>query len=56
MARSKTCLKNVKKNFVKFSLERLLFSNAIKNDTGKIFVTVGGFMDAKYGLINRKLY
>ena len=22
----------------------------------KIFVTVGGLMDAKYGLINRKLY
>ena len=44
------------KKSVKFSLEGLLFSSAIKNETEKIFVTVGGLMDAKYGLINRKLY
>ena len=30
--------------------------SAIKNETEKIFVTVGGLMDAKYGVINRKLY
>ena len=41
-----------KKNSVKFSLEGLLFSSKIKNETEKIFVTVGGLMDAKYGLIN----
>ena len=28
----------------------------IKNEIEKIFVTVGGLMDAKYRLINRKLY
>ena len=28
--------------------------SAIKNETEKIFVTVGGLIDAKYGLINRK--
>ena len=44
------------KNSVKFSLEGLLFFNAIKNKTEKIFVTVGGLMDAKYGLMNGKLY
>ena len=43
-----------KKNSVKFSVERLLFLSAIKNETVKIFVTVGGLIDAKYGLINRK--
>ena len=30
--------------------------SAIKNETEKIFVTVGGLMDTKYGLINGKLY
>ena len=34
----------------------LLFFIAIKNETQKIFVTVGGLMDAKYGLINGKLH
>ena len=45
-----------KKNSVKFSLEGLLFSSTIKNETEKIFVTVGGLMDAKYSLVNVKLY
>ena len=45
-----------KKNSVKFSLEGLLFSSAIKNEMEKILVTVGGLMDAKYDHINRKLY
>ena len=45
-----------KKNSVKFSLEVLLFSSTIKNETEKIFVTVGGLMDAKYSLVNVKLY
>ena len=43
-----------KKNSVKFRFEWLLFLSAIKNETEKIFVTVGGLIDAKYGLINRK--
>ena len=43
-------------NSVKFSLEGLLFLRAIKNETEKIFVNVGGLMDAKYGLINGNLY
>ena len=43
-----------KKNSVKFSVERMLFLSAIKNETVKIFVTVGGLINAKYGLINRK--
>ena len=34
----------------------MLYSSAIKNKTEKIFVTVGGLMDAKYSLINGKLY
>ena len=42
------------KNSVKFSVERMLFLSAIKNETVKIFVTVGGLINAKYGLINRK--
>ena len=41
---------------VKFSFHRLLFLSARKNETEKIFVTVGGLMDAKYSLINGKLY
>ena len=45
-----------KKNSVKFSLEGLLFLGTIKNEMEKILVTVGGLMDAKYGLTNRKLY
>ena len=45
-----------KKNPVKFSLEGLLFLSAIKNEMEKIFVTVGGLMDAKYSLINGNLY
>ena len=56
MTRSRICLKNIKKNSVKFSLEGLCFLSAIKNKMGKIFVTVVGFMDAKYSLINGKLY
>ena len=56
MTRYKTCLKNIKKNSVKFSLEGLLFSSTVKNETEKIFVTVGGLIGAKYGLINGKLY
>ena len=30
--------------------------SAIKNEMEKVLVTVGGLMDAKYGIINRKLY
>ena len=45
-----------KKRPVKFSLEVLLFSSKIKNETEKILVTVGGLMDAKYSLIRGKLY
>ena len=45
-----------KKNSVKFSLKGLLFLSAIKYETEKIFVTVGGLMNAKYSLINGKLY
>ena len=56
MTRSKICLKNIKKASVKFIPEGLLFSSAIKNDTEKIFVTTSRLIDAKYGLINGKLY
>ena len=45
-----------KKSTVKYSLKGLLFSGTIKNETEKIFVTVGGLMDAKYILINGKPY
>ena len=45
-----------KKNLVKFSLDGLLFFRSIKNETEKIFVTVGGLMDGKCGFINEKLY
>ena len=44
-----------KKNPAKFTLEGLLFSSAIKNDTEKIFVTTSGLIDGKYNHINRKL-
>ena len=43
--------KNIKKTPAKFTLEGLLFSSAIKNDTEKIFVTTGGLIATKYGLI-----
>ena len=52
----KNMFEKYKKNSVKFRFEGLLFSSAIKNETGKIFVTVGGLMDAKYSLIKEKLY
>ena len=45
-----------KRNPIKFTLEGLLFSSAIKNDTEKIFVTTSGSIEAKYSLINGKLY
>ena len=45
-----------KKNPIKFTLEGLHFSSAIKNDTEKIFVTSSRLIDAKYSLLNRKLY
>ena len=48
-------MKNIKKT-VRSSFEWLLFLSAIKNETEKIFVTVGGLMDAKYRLINGELY
>ena len=32
-----------KKNPVKFTIQRLLFSSAVKNDTEKIFITPRGF-------------
>ena len=35
MARSKICLKNIKKTPVNFTLDELLFASAIKNDTEK---------------------
>ena len=49
------CLTNIK-NAVKFILEGLLFSSAIKNDTEKIFITVGGLVDAKYSIAKGKIY
>ena len=55
MIRSKICLKNIK-NPVKFTLDGLLFSSVIKNNTEKIFVTTSGLIDAKCGLINGKQY
>ena len=51
----KTSLKNIK-NTPKFTLEGLLASSAIKNDTEKIFVTTSGLADAKYTLVNGKTY
>ena len=45
-----------KKNAVKNILGGLLFSSAIKNDTEKIFIVVGGLVDAKYSIINGKIY
>ena len=45
-----------KKNPVKFTLAGLLFLSAIKNETEKIFVTTNGLIDAKYDLIDGKLY
>ena len=46
------------KNPVKFTLEGLLFSSVIKNDKEKIFVIKKKYLliDAKYGVINGKLY
>ena len=46
----------IQKKPVRFTLEGLLFSSAIENDTEKIFVITSGLMDAKYNLIKGKLY
>ena len=54
--KTKNMFGKYKKNSVKFSLEGLLFLSAMKIETEKIFVTAGGLMDAKYSLINGKLY
>ena len=45
-----------KKTLSNLALKDCFFLSAIKNETDKMFATVGGLMDAKYGLINRKLY
>lgn len=41
------------KKAVRFTLEGLLFSSAIENDTEKIFVITGGLIDAKFNLITK---
>ena len=40
------------RNKVRFTLEGILFSSSVKNDTEKIFLQTTGLTDAKYGLIN----
>ena len=45
-----------KKSLSILAFKGCFFLRAIKTETEKIFVTVGGFMDAKYNLINKKLY
>ena len=38
----------------RFTLQGLLFSSSVQNDTEKFFVTTAGLLDAKYSLINKK--
>ena len=48
--------KKYEKYSIKFTLEGLLFSSAIKIDTEKIFVTTSPLADAKDALVNGKEY
>ena len=49
-------IKKPKKKPSKFTLEGLIFSSSVQNDTEKFVVTTTGLSDAKYSLINRKIY
>ena len=56
MIEFKICLISTKKNTIRFSVEGLLFSSGIKDDTEKIFLVTNVSEDAKYGLINGQTY
>ena len=49
-------LEKYKKYPTRFDLEGKLFSSSVKNDTEKISMTTLGLLDAKYSLVNGKLY
>ena len=44
------------KYIIRFKLESLIFSSSIKNNTEKIFLVINGLSNAKYSLINGKLF
>ena len=46
----------IEKSPAKFTLEGLLFSSSVQNDTEKTFFTTTGLLDTKYSLINGKIY
>ena len=49
-------LEKYKQYQTRFNLEGRLFSSLMINDTEIIFVTTSGLFDAKYSLVNGKLY
>ena len=52
----KNMIEKYKKNQAKFTLEGLLFSSSVQNDTEKIFITTAGLLDAKFSLIHGKIH
>ena len=52
----KNMTEKYKKNQAKFTLEGLLFSSSVQNDTEKIFITTAGLLDAKFSLIHGKIH
>ena len=49
-------LSNYKKFKCRFTIENLLFSSNLENDTDVVFMTCDGLSGAKEALINSKLY
>ena len=49
-------IEKYKKNQAKFTLEGLLFSSSVQNDTEKFFITTAGLLDAKFSLIHGKIH
>ena len=44
----------MQKSPAKFTLEGILFSSSVQNDTKQFFITTTDLLDAKYSLINVK--
>ena len=52
----KNMIEKYKKNQAKFTLEGLLFSSSVQNDTENFFITTAGLLDAKFSLIHGKIH
>ena len=52
----KDIIEKCNKKTLKFTLEGLLFSSSVQNDTEKTLITTTGLLDTKYSLTNGKIY